>query len=101
MPAFRAAGVEQKIVEVPEHQMLVAFGRPRAAVRWLDLEKISQSSSSARSSTPGKPSCPTQLFDRLRRASAANVAAIVGSQILNNAPARGDSSTMSSPRRRI
>ena len=39
MPAFGAAGVEQKIVKVPEHQIVVAFGRAQASFLAADLEK--------------------------------------------------------------
>ena len=40
VPAFRAARVEQKIVKVPENEVVVTLGRSQAAVAGgVDLEK--------------------------------------------------------------
>src|SRR5260370_36705083 len=40
LPAFGAAGMKQKIVKVPEHEMVVAFAGPEAvAALGVDLEK--------------------------------------------------------------
>src|SRR5919109_402669 len=64
------------------------------------LSRSWQSSRRARSSSPGKPACRRNCLSGCGVAKAATVAAILGSQILNNAPARGDSRTSSLARRR-
>ena len=104
MPAFGAARVEQKIVKVPENEIVVALGRSQpAACRAASILKrilaIHQQAREARS--PGKPSCRRNCLICCGVDSVAMAAAIFGSQILNSAPARGDSSTISLPRRRI
>ena len=68
MAAFRAARMEQKIVEVPEHEIVVALGRPQPAVaRWIDLEKDLAVDKQSEKLDPGKTVLPAQLLDRLRR----------------------------------
>ena len=39
MPAFGAAGVKQKIVEIPQHQAVAAFRWPQPAVNGIDLDQ--------------------------------------------------------------
>ena len=69
MPALRAARVENEIVKVPENKIAVAFGRPKALVPGrANLEKDVAVDKQAENLEPGE-----------------------GSEILNNAPASGDS----------
>ena len=91
-----------KIVKIPEHEVVVAFGSPQAlAVGGVDLEQDLAIHQQCEQFDSGKAVLSPELVDFLRCAtSAARAAAIFGSQILNNAPARGNSSTISSPRRR-
>ena len=64
------------------------------------LKRIWQSTSSARRPIPGKLSCRRSRLILCGVDRAERTDAMLGSQILNNAPARGDSSTISWPRRR-
>ena len=61
---------------------------------------LRQSTSSARSWIPGKSGCRRNRLIFWGADSVARAAAIFGSPILNKAPARGDSSIISLPRRR-
>ena len=67
MPAFRAAGVEQKIVEVPEHEMLVAFGRAQGLLPGSDLEKDFAVEKQRQKLDAWEAVGPAELFDLLRR----------------------------------
>ena len=94
--------MEQEIVEIPENKVGIAFHRPQiAVVGGIDLEQdlaVHQQGEQLRSreSLPRRRSRPTCCgVDSKVRA-----VAIFGSQIRNSAPARGDSSTIASPRRR-
>ena len=102
LPALGAVGVEQEIVKIPEHEVVVALGRAQAfAAGGVDLEQhpaIHQQREKL--GIPGKPCCRRNLLIFCGVDSEARAAAIFGSPILNNAPARGDSSTISPPRRR-
>ena len=67
MPAFRAARVEQKIVKVPENEVVVALGRSEAAVAGgVDLEKDLAIHQQGEKLDPGKTVLPTEPFDLLR-----------------------------------
>jgi len=100
--AFRAACMEQEIVEVPEHEVVVALGRSEAAAaRGVDLEEDLAIHQQGEKLDSGKVVRRRNSLICCGEESAAIAAAIFGSQILNKALARGDSSTMSLPRRRM
>ena len=68
VPAFRAARVEQKIVKVPEHEIVVALGQSQAAVASsVDLEKDLAIDQQSEKLEPGKTVLPAQPPDLLRR----------------------------------
>ena len=67
LPAFGRAGVKQQVVEVPDHELVVAFGR-RAGRRCLaDLEQDIAVEQQAEQLKSGKAGLPPQLADLLRR----------------------------------
>ena len=102
MSAFRAARVEQEIVKIPENEVVVALGRPQAAVAGVvDLEQDLAIHEQGEQLEPGKTILPSEPSDRLRHGQSRRWRPrSSGSQILNSAPARGDSSTIALPRRR-
>jgi len=89
-------------VKVPKNKIVVALGPSKAVFAGgVDLENDLAIHQQSEKRNAGKSVQPAELLDFLRVESMAMAVAIFGSQILNNAPARGDSSTISSPRRRI
>ena len=101
MSTFRATRVEQKIVKVPKNEVVVTLGQAGACVSSvLYLEKDLAIDQQGEKLDPRKPVLSTEPFC-CGVDSAAIAAAIFGSQILNSAPARGDSNTISFPRRRM
>ena len=101
MPARRAARVEQQIVKIPENEVVIALGRPQVAIAGgVDLEQDLAIRQQGEKLDSGKTILPTESDLAAAWTVAARAAAIFGSQILNNAPARGDSSTIALPRRR-
>ena len=68
MPPFAAARVEQEIVKIPKHQIVVALGDPRAAVAsGIHLEQNLAIKQQSEELEPGKRVLPAQLLDGLRR----------------------------------
>ena len=68
MSTFRAAGVEQKIVEVPETKAIVTFGRAEAAVmRGIELEKDLAIHQQGEQRDTAKTALSTEFFKRLWR----------------------------------
>ena len=68
MPAFGAARVEQKIVKIPENEVVVALGRPEAFVAGgVDLEEDLAIDEQSEKLDPGKTVLPAEPFDLLRR----------------------------------
>jgi hypothetical protein len=68
VPTLHAARVEQKIVEIPEHEAVVALGRPQAAVGGrIDVEKDLAVHQQGNKLDPEKTVLPTELSDLLRR----------------------------------
>ena len=59
--------MEQKIVEVPQHQGVVAFGRPQAIAVGVDLEKDLAIDEEREKLEPRKILLPAKMFDPLRR----------------------------------
>jgi len=101
LPALGAVRMEQKIVKIPENEIVVALGRPQAiAAGSVDLEKNLAIQQQSKKLHPRKALLPPEPADFCGVDSTATTAAIFGSQILNSAPARGDSRTISLPRRR-
>ena len=102
VPTFRAARMEEKIVKVPKNEAVIALGQSKPTFAGgIDLEKDLAIDKQGEKLDPWKVVLPTQRLICCGEESTAMAAAICGSQILNNAPARGDSRTISSPRRRI
>ena len=67
MPAFRAARVEQEIVKVPKHEVVVALGGAQAAVAGgVDLEKDLAIHQQGEKLESRKTVLPAELFDLLR-----------------------------------
>ena len=65
--AFRAARVEQKIVKVPENEVVVTLGRSQPAVAGsVDLEKDLAIDQQSEKLDPRKTVLPAQPFDLLR-----------------------------------
>ncbi len=88
MPALRAARMEQKIVKVPENEVVVALSRSQAAVgRGADLEKDLAVGQQGEKLDPRKTILPAEPFDVLRRRQRRN--------------SGGDLRTISLPRRRM
>ena len=99
---FRATRVEQKIVKVPKNEAGVTLGQAARVSSGLYLEKDLAMDQQGEKLDPRKPVLSTEPFDLLRCGKCGDLAAaIFGSQILNSAPARGDSNTISFPRRRM
>ena len=67
MAALGAARVEQKIVEIPQHEGVVALGRPQAIAVGVDLEKDLAVDEEREKLEPWKTLLPAELFDLLRR----------------------------------
>ena len=68
VPALRAARVEQKIVKVPKNEVVVALGRPEAAVAGsIDLEKDLAIHQQREKLDAREIVLPTEPFDLLRR----------------------------------
>ena len=68
MAPFAAARVEQEIVKIPKHQVLVALGKPRTAgASGIDLEQNLAIEQQSEQLKPEKRLLPAQLLDRLRR----------------------------------
>src|SRR5580700_71693 len=67
MPALGAARVEHKIVKVPQHEGVVALGRPQAIAVAVDLEKDLAVDKEREKLKPWKILLPAKLFDALRR----------------------------------
>ena len=101
MPALRAARVKQQIVEIPEHEVVVAFVRAQAvSACGIELEQDLAVQQQREQLEVREATCLRSLLIFAACDRAARAAAMAGSQIRNNAPARGDSSTISLPRRR-
>ena len=100
VPTLRAARVEQQIVKVPKYEVVVALGRSPAAVAGIDLEQDAAVQQQREELAPRKIFLPAQPLICCGVDSMAIALASFGSQILNSAPARGDSSTIASARRR-
>ena len=67
LPAFRAVGMEQKIVKVPENEVVVAFRRPKAvAAGRVDFEKNLAVHQQGKKLKPRKAVLPPQPADFLR-----------------------------------
>ncbi len=67
MTALGAARVEQKIVKIPQHERVVALGRPQAIAGGVDLEKDLAIDEEREKLEPWKIFLPVELFDPLRR----------------------------------
>ncbi len=68
LPAFRAVGVKQKIVKIPEHEVFVTLVRPAAiAAGGVELEKDLAVHQQSEQFQPGKACLPSQPADLLRR----------------------------------
>src|SRR5580698_9837374 len=63
MPALGAARVEHKIVKVPQHEGVVALGRPQAIAAGVDREKDLAIDEEREKLEPWKTLLPTELFD--------------------------------------
>ena len=67
MPAFAAARVEQEIVKIPEHELIVALGPPWShSTRRVDLEQHLAVQQQADEREPGKAVLPSELFEGSR-----------------------------------
>ena len=67
VPAFAAARVEQEIVKIPEHELIVALGPPWSpSTRRVDLEQHLAVQQQADEREPGKAVLPSQLFEGSR-----------------------------------
>src|ERR1700686_131410 len=68
MPSLRAVGVEQQIVKIPEHEVIVALGRSQAiAFGSLDLEKNLAVDQQCEKLSSGKAGLPPKRADFLWR----------------------------------
>ena len=67
MATLGAARMEQQIVKVPQHEGVVAFVRPQAAVAGVDPKKDLAVDEQAEKLGSHKIFLPAQLFDLLRR----------------------------------
>ncbi len=68
MPAFRAVGVEQKIVKIPKYEVVVAFVRTQPiAVGGVELEKDLAIYQQAYKFDARKAASPPELIECLRR----------------------------------
>src|SRR6201987_6558637 len=66
MSNFRAARVKQKIVKVPENEVVVTFGRSQTTIAGrVDLEKDLAIHQQSEKLEPRNPILPTELFDLL------------------------------------
>ena len=71
LPAFRAVGVEQKIMKVPKYEVFVPLARP-AAIAAADLEEDFAIHQQAEQFHPGKARLPPEPADLLRRGQRGN-----------------------------
>ena len=67
LPPFGRAGVKQQIMEIPDHQLLVALGRTQAVAVLADPEQDIAVEQQADELESGKPGLPAQRADLLRR----------------------------------
>jgi hypothetical protein len=68
VPALRAAGVEQKIVKVPNNKSVVTLGRPQPiAAGGVDLEKDLAVDQQGEKLEPREAALATEPVDGLRR----------------------------------
>ena len=101
--SLKRVGIEARVRTVDATQFerrRIGFDFDMSAVASI-LKRIWQSTNNARSSIPGNPFWRRKALICWGVDSAAIAVAIFGSQILNRAPARGDSNTRSLPRRRM
>ena len=67
MPSFGAARVEQQIVEVPEDEIIVAFGHPQViATGSIDLEEYLAVDEKSEELDARETGGPSELLDLLR-----------------------------------
>ena len=99
VPAFSAACAEQKIMKIPENQVGVAFGGSQAAlVGPIDLEQHLAIQQHGEKLDSWAAFLSANRFTCCGVESRASAVTMCGLQIRNSAPARGNSSTITSPR---